>query len=532
MSKKASHSFDSPTRTARLDKARENGRGFAFAKKPADQKSQTENYGFLPAAKPTVNTVEKFPDNLTEQSAVKSAANFAENSADAENIEPTTKSSSVAAVSPKPKKTIERWLARRGHSVTFVLLFAFTVVLYFRPYELIPSLAGLSSIAWFLAIGTILVFIPSQFAVENTFTARPAEVNYVLLLAGFALVSIVVARDRQEAWNAFNDPFVKVVLIFIVMVNVIRTKKRLLAMMWLSLAVGVMLAWEVLQVHASGKSNVEGYRSMAEIKGVFGNPNAQSLHFVMMLPIAVALGIAARNFFMRAVYFLAAAAFVAGNMVTFSRGGFLGLMIAAGILAWKLGRKNRWLIMTASAVAGALLIALAPGGYGVRVLSIFLPGLDPVGSSHQRSDLLKTSLLVTVRNPWGIGIGNFPLANPHGLVTHNSFTQVSAELGILALVVYVLFHYEPMRRLFWIERELAAANDYNWFYYLSIGLQASFAAWIVGSFFDAAAFQWFLYYLAAYAICLRRVYQISRESESRESILNDSRLSTLRLSDS
>jgi hypothetical protein len=167
--------------------------------------------------------------------------------------------------------------------------------------------------------------------------------------------------------------------------------------------------------------------------------------------------------------------------------------------------------MTVFAVVTIIALAVVPGNYGLRVLSIFIPALDPVGSSTQRKDLLWTSIIVSLRNPWGIGMNNFILTNPRALVTHNSYTQVSAEMGVLALYCYLMFIFEPIRRLFWIERELEEKNNHNWIYYLSLGLQASFAGFCVGSFFDSAAYQWFLYYLAAYAVCLRRIYQLQVE---------------------
>jgi hypothetical protein len=205
--------------------------------------------------------------------------------------------------------------------------------------------------------------------------------------------------------------------------------------------------------------------------------------------------------------------FIAGNIFPFSRGGFLGLIVVGLVLAWKIGRESRFKVMLASAVVGLIFIAVAPGNYGLRILSIFIPALDPVGSSDQRKDLLWTSVIVTLRNPWGIGMMNFPLANPRGLVTHNSYTQVSAEMGILALVCYLMLIVTPFKRLLLIERELYEDGRRGWIYYLTIGLQASIAGFAVASFFDSAAYQWFLYYLVAYAVCLRRVYQTVQSSK-------------------
>jgi O-antigen ligase len=426
---------------------------------------------------------------------------------------PNQNSSETTEKREKKAKSADKWLARRGHAVTYGLLFAFTFVLYFRPYELIPGLESFSSIALYFALATLAVFLPSQLAAEGSLTARPAEVNWVLLLTLFGIITIPIARSPGTAWEAFNEPFVKVVLMFIVMVNVVRTESRLKGLIWLAMAVGVMLSFEVIKNYATGNFSVEGYRAMADVKGMFGNPNAQAMHFVSITPIAVALCFAARNFLGKLVYITLTVLFIAGNIFTFSRGGFLGLIVVGLVLAWKIGRESRVKVMLASAVVGLIFIAVAPGNYGLRILSIFIPALDPVGSSGQRQDLLWTSVVVTLRNPWGIGMMNFPLINPRALVTHNSYTQVSAEMGVLALVCYLMLIVTPFKRLLWIEQELYEERRRCSIYYLAIGLQASIVGFAVASFFDSAAYQWFLYYLVAYAVCLRRVYQTVQSSK-------------------
>lgn len=226
-----------------------------------------------------------------------------------------------------------------------------------------------------------------------------------------------------------------------------------------------------------------------------------------MTPLAITLGIAAKGG-KRMLYFGMATLFVAANMVTFSRGGFLGLLACCGVLAWKLGRKYRLNVTIVSVVVGMVAILAAPGNYGLRMLSIFVPGLDAFGSSDQRFDLLKLSLLVSARNPWGIGIGNFPIVGVRNLQSHNAFTQVSSELGILGLIAYLIFVLSPFRKLGAIERMLFDKNDHNWFYYFSIGLQASIVGYLVSSFFASVAYNWFIYYLIAFAVAFRRIYSI------------------------
>ena len=410
----------------------------------------------------------------------------------------------------------EKWFARNGHNLTYVGLYLFTILVFFRPYELIPALSFLSTSAFILALATLAVYLPTQFSTEGSLTVLSTEVKCILALAFIALVTIPIAKSPVTAWTTFNETFIKAVLMFVVMVNVVRTRRRLMSLMWLSLAVAVYLSYTAIDKSMKGEFKVEGYRVDVEVQGLFGNPNDLALHLVMMIPIALALALGSRQKIMRVVYYAMTGLFVAASTVTYSRGGFLGLLAVGAVLAWKLGRKNRLNISLASIAVSGLFILLAPGNYGQRMLSIFIPSLDAVGSSNQRSELLERSIIVTLRNPWGIGIGNFPIVGVQNLVTHNAFTQVSSELGWLGLLAYLIFMVSPFRKLGAIERSLFEKDELDWFYYLSIGLQASIVGYLVSSFFVSVAYNWFIYYLIAYAVAFRRIYNIEKGIEEKE----------------
>lgn len=430
--------------------------------------------------------------------------------------EPKTTKKELKGEKDRDLLNTDRWLVRNGHMITYIGLFLFSIMVLFRPYEIVPGLGFLSATAFYFAIATLAIYLPNQIATEGNLTMFSTEVKALLALVVLALITIPIAREPKLAWDTFNDSFIKSVVIFIVIVNVVRTRGRLMGMLWLSFGIGAYLSFAALNMYLKGEFNVEEYRVSVNVGGMFGNPNEMAMHFVMMTPIVIALGVAAKKLTTRAVYFGLAVLFVAANMVTFSRGGFLGLIVAMGVLAWKFGRKYRLNVTIASVVIGGIAMVAAPGNYGLRMLSIFLPGLDTQGSSDQRRALLERSLLVTARNPWGIGIGNSPLVGYHNLQTHNAFTQISAELGLLGLAAYLIFMISPFRKLAAIERILFDSEDLNWFYYLAIGLQASIVGYLVSSFFASVAYNWFIYYLIAYAVAFRRIYSL--ETGSKEDV--------------
>lgn len=409
----------------------------------------------------------------------------------------------------------ENWLKKRGHSLSYLGLFLFTAVLYFRPYELIPALAGFTSIAFILALATLLIFFPAQLALEGNLTARPREVHLLLLLCVTGLLSIPLAISPKEAWDTFNDAFIKAVLMFIVMINVVRTKWRLRGLLFLAISVSVYLSFKALDDYQSGNLTVEGYRVAGSIGGMFGNPNDMALHLATILPITVALMFTTRNIFIKLIYLVCGALMVAAIVVTFSRGGFLALSGALLVFAWKVGRKHRLSVTLSMLLFMAAFMALAPGSYGDRLGSILDHSRDAVGSAGARQALLIRSIIVAAQHPvFGVGMGNFHTLSIRELVSHNAYTQVASEMGVTAMIIYIMFMVTPFKRLREIERETFDSRRGSRFYYMSIGFQASIVGYMIGSFFASVAYLWYIYYLVGYAICLRRMYQLEVDAHN------------------
>lgn len=395
----------------------------------------------------------------------------------------------------------------RGHAAAYVGLLVFTIVAFFKPQLLFPPLAAIPNMALIIALVTLAVYVPEQLKLEGRLTARPRELNLLLLLCLAALLSMPLAQVRAEAWRAFNDMFLKAVVIFIVIINVVRTERRLKGLFFIALAVALVASVTTLNSYRTGERMVEGYRATGILGGTLEDPNDMSLFLVTVLPIAVALLLGARGWLTKIMYALCVVIMAGGIVVTFSRGGFLALFGVILFLAYKIGRR-RPLLGATTGLALFAVLALAPGNYVGRLASIVHPSLDEAGSAQERSGLLAQSIKETIKNPiFGLGIGNFHLKTERDKPTHNAYTQVSSEMGIPALVIYLMFLVTPFIALRRMEHETYNVEGYARLHALAIGLQASLVGYMIGSFFLSVAFYWFVYYLVAYAVCLRRVYE-------------------------
>ncbi|MFN2577911.1 MAG: O-antigen ligase family protein [Pyrinomonadaceae bacterium] len=384
----------------------------------------------------------------------------------------------------------------------------FTIVLYARPAEFYPS-AITNSLALVVGIITLACFIPTQISLEGKLTARPREVNLVLLFLLTGLLSIPLAIDPAIAWAEFSGTFVRGILIFTVIINVVRTPRRLNVLLFLSVATAIVLSVQAMNDYRLGLMTVEGYRAAGRGTGIFGNTNDMALHLVTMLPISVAFFFGSRNLIKKILHAVCAALMIFGIVLSYSRGAFLGVLVVFVFFAVKIGQRSKFEIAVLLVAGAAALIVLAPAGYGDRLLSIFMPGLDTNGSADSRRGELFRSIYVALRHPLlGIGMGNYQANMSYkGLVTHNSYTQVASEMGMIALVLYTTFILTPLRKLGIVARQTLGSGENSPIYYLALSLQASLLVFMVSSFFLSVAYGWNVFYLVGYAVCFRRIYE-------------------------
>lgn len=202
------------------------------------------------------------------------------------------KKESIKSLEKRREKLLksDRWLNRNGHTLTYVGIFLFTFSVYFRPYEWIPGFSAFTSMALICAVASLLIYLPSQLATEGNFTIFTTEVKCIFFIAFWALLTMPISKDPGMAWETFYDLYSKVVLMFIVMINTLRSRSRLTGLIWLSLGIGAVVSYLTIDAYFRGDF-IEGYRAKADFKGMFDNPNDMCVHLVMFLPIAVALGL-------------------------------------------------------------------------------------------------------------------------------------------------------------------------------------------------------------------------------------------------
>jgi O-antigen ligase len=432
---------------------------------------------------------------------------------------------------------------RERYDWDYLWMLAFTTLLFFRPQDHLQALESLH-LAELAAIAGLAAMVVRRLRAGQTVAKVNAEVIGVILLGGVILATIPFSIWPSGSLKVFSDIYVKIILIFALMISTITSPRRVRQMTWIMIIASGYIAGRGVFDYLRGVNLVEGDRLRGAVGGMFENPNDLALNLVTFLAptlfIIIQDGKTSRRLFASVLALLMLAATVA----TKSRSGFLGLIAMGLVVVYYTARVKPGVIL-AIVVAGLLALPVMPDSFWNRMDSITNADTDPTGSRAARVRLLNQGMEVFADNPvTGIGAGQFQNYNAPGViekwrVTHNVWLQVAAELGIFGVIVFsflvVRAYSASFRalRLLRLPRKKRSAGpsraakagsgteadpliltetervilDTN-----AKGMIAAIVGWTVCSFFASVAFNWTFYYVLALAVAGREIVA-SRRAE-------------------
>jgi putative inorganic carbon (hco3(-)) transporter len=417
--------------------------------------------------------------------------------------------------------------SRERRDWAYLGLLMFTALLYFRPQDTFPPLNGMRLAEIAALIGLAGLFFGRLGRGLSVTRLNPELVGVV------AFGSVILLLAPFSIWmggtlGTFTDLYVKVMLIFLLMVNTLNSPRRLEQFLWLIVLAMGYIAFRAIFDYARGINLIENGRVQGALGGMFRNPNDLALNLVTILPLAVALALRARTSLRRWVALGSGALMIGAVVATHSRSGTVGLAAMVILLAILLIRRRPRL-----ALAGGLVLALAvpltPASYWQRVASITDASQDDTGSREARRILMREAWAAFLAHPLtGIGAGQFRNYNPEDREeawreTHNVMLQVAAETGVFGLAAFsfllvrgALANRQTKRllrragggggpgraapRAAVVTREEAADLDMY-----SAAAAAALGGWFVCAFFASVAYHWTFYYVLALAIAPREI---------------------------
>jgi O-antigen ligase len=302
--------------------------------------------------------------------------------------------------------------------------------------------------------------------------------------------------------------FAKVLLIVIVMITAVNTAKRLRLLIFIQTVSVTMIAAVTIL-----KGRVLGGRLAGMLGGNYSNSNDLALAMVISLPLCLGLLFLARNRLWKTAWTIAMIAMAYVVFLAGSRGGFIALIITSVVCLWHFAiRGRRRYILALIPLVGAICWLSSGDMLRKRLNATFdSKQTDSEGyeSSQQRQELFWRSIDITKAHPlFGVGPGNFAQLSGAWHESHNTFTQLSSEGGLPALILYVLILWRGFTNVIQTKRFTSKRTESS---LLAGALHASLSGYIIGSVFGSIGFQFFPYILVAYTTVL---FSIARNTAS------------------
>lgn len=425
----------------------------------------------------------------------------------------------VASSSQQPVPSAQPG-ARGKHRLVFASLYLVMVLMFVRPGEVFPTVFGVLPLIKIATIVTIILYVFSKFRAGERLITWPLEMKMVALIWTLGLLLMPLAASPKDSFDVLFDPFIKTVIVFIMLINVVDTKKRLYSLLNILVVCQLLYALSAIKTYVEG-----GYGESASfflrIQGwgtMFGNANDLASVLTVLLPFALIFGLMRRGW-RRLFYFACVVVAAVAVVCTFSRSGFLGLLLSCGLILWKLSRGRRLTIFLATLALGGILAVAMPGKYMTRLSTILNPQTDSTNSAQERQAQMRRAAELAVRRPIiGIGMGNFHIYAIGEMKAHNSFLEIAAELGLAGLIAFLVLILAPLRSLQRIQRETRAdgPRPERELFIISVCFQASLVAYIIYGFFASVEYLNFVYFGVAYAVAFRQIQAAEKSAAAGE----------------
>jgi putative inorganic carbon (hco3(-)) transporter len=323
----------------------------------------------------------------------------------------------------------------------FIIISISTVQGYVRPLGLLRP--GIT--LWVLALAAVFL-VPRGVRWSNIVASFPPKAVGILVV--LACLSAPFGLSLGASGNFLLTVYFRIVVLFFILVIAIRSVTDLRLFVWaFVLASGILalLALTVMEVSAGHGGTRVAASSMYDA-------NDLGMIFLTAIPLALLLfetsGSRAR------LVLIAALACISGAIaITGSRGAFVGFVFVLPMLFLAMAHVSvsRRIGFVLALVLG--LVVGAPEGYWDRISTIINVTDDyNVKDDYGRVEVSKRGVGYMLAYPFGVGVDNFPRAEftisplaraaapgePVRMIApHNTYVQVGAEMGLLALMTWL-----------------------------------------------------------------------------------------------
>lgn len=382
---------------------------------------------------------------------------------------------------------------------------AYYVLAFMRPHE---TLWGLGNTRF-----TLLLSVFTLGATALHFALRPnlgflwrKQTIFVCLLWLFLHLSSQrheIGPDQVRWLDYYNKMF----LIYFVTLALLNSERWLWWLAWvIAVSIGYLAIWANQMYFIEGWATVHGPGKRG---ATYFDENDFAMILGAVVPFCWYLIGASKHLAVRAAVLGLLVLAAHGVMVTFSRGGFLGLAVSTTVLLLRMKRRGLAVLIACAAIAG--FISVTGPRYAARMLTI--TNYEEDKSATGRLDSWRTGGRMMAANPiFGVGFKRYVAEYPnygktHAREAHNSWVQLGAECGLIAVSSHLALVALTIAALVRVRRRLPLLPEESRRKSEALAgmYEASLIGYLVTGFFLSMEDFEFFYLLVAMAQILDRV---------------------------
>lgn len=365
-----------------------------------------------------------------------------------------------------------------------IFVYLLVAILPLADHHLFGTQYGPLTVFKYIGIGCVLYAIwylgqrPSPPALFATTQARLFLLLFVLLTASAVRASF----SGYSAWPALTS-YVSFLLLFFVSMTVIDSPDRL---RW---TLRFLVASQAISTYYVLKQSLVDHISRPG--GAVGDSNYYALCALTAVPIAYCFAINYGHWLERAAHAAALLALLLGITISGSRGGFLGLCAMFVFLTFLSKRPLRNFCLSIILVLPWMVFM--PSSPLNRLLHPDYA--DDIGTDSRTTVWMAGLRMIKTHPLFGIGLAtfkeqveNYEDGEKVSNIAHNTFIEITAELGIPALAVFcgILFYsYRSLNGM----RRWTMLHGPPLYFNAALSQQAALVGCIVGSVFLTAQYQ-------------------------------------------
>lgn len=396
----------------------------------------------------------------------------------------------------------------------FFLTLLYLVFEYARPQDKIGFIGAFRPqlILAMLLLGSLVVNMRILPQVASKQTTR-------LLLFLFLMALYVPFSENTGRAFAVTQGYLQVLVVAVSIMQYVNTVERLrtLITMWICLMTYVAVNG-IFGGGAAGSNFLQDENDFAHL-------------MLIMLPFGVFL------FFYEtgktAIFYLVASLLCAASVVaSFSRGGFVGLLIVAFVLWTQSSRKILLLVSACVFLAIVANLEITHSGtqtagytYWDEMMTSFQSD-DGDYNKDSRKELWDAAWRMFKDHPLGVGPQNFPVHLPDyqseffgdknmwGKQAHSIWFTLLPELGIPGVLLYFSLLFANIRDLRYLRNVPTCDEDFRKFvHFLSLAFATSIAGYLASGSFVSVLYYPHYWYLTAMIVATRKIASRAIELE-------------------